>query len=503
MVLVLGTSGAIHSNKINSREAINRYHSTIIKAKLSPTIRSLSPNFVCSNVNAVRVKSWDDRNYWSAVNQLNPAIIRIPGGEGSSYWDWRKGGIIDNLGDLPGSVSEFLDNQRDRSYNASKLEDLQPGFQENNKIPLFVLNMLSDDLPSQLAMLKQARDLGMPVKYIELGNEFYFPLENYLAVFPKPKDYTKTANLWLGAIKKEFPTAEIAVLGVAQTNKRKSSRIYQWNKEVVTNSLPFADAITIHTYPRNGLVNREFDTQKYPYFKDADVRFILGEPFRNWQKISQIIDRFPDNKKIWVTEYNLMEDIRATSGEKQQRIAGSWIHGIYTLSMSLLFLEDDRIDLACNHMLIGSSQFSTILANEGSFIDPSHKDIKSQPLTLSANGKTHKLLGNAMSGMTQARKINFDRQDNLMGNNGISYPALYGWKFSDQDQSGTALLLNLSSRPIKLEITSLFTGAINYQTISGSPTDLVTKPGILEQKTGKMENNIVLPAYSVTKMSNN
>ncbi len=498
-ILIVGTALAI--NNISPRATTANANLSRTKAELSPLVRPLSANFVCSNVNSIRVESWRDRRYNQAVDKLNPAMIRIPGGDESNYWDWRKGGTIKDLSKLPEGLPSFLSSSKDRLYDSSKLADWQAGLQDK-QTPLFVLNMLSDSLESQLEMLKKARDLGMNVKYIELGNEFYFPTENYLSVFPEIEDYTAEANRWISAIKKEFPQAKIAVMGVAKPGNYVIGRVYRWNKEVIKTSLPQADAITIHTYPRNNLVNRDISTDEYPYFEQEDIPYVFSGLFQNWENVSQVIDSFPDNKKIWVTEYNLLEDIHATEGEKQQRVAGSWLHGMYAVLMGLLFLEDSRIDLACNHMLIGSSQFSSILAHKNSFIKPNDKSIKSRPLSLSATGSSLKLFADATEGMNQAQKIKFNNNP-VAGKNKSTYSSLYGWVFTNNKKGKKSLVVNLSSRPIEVNISSLFPQGTNYESISGSPRDLVVRPGILNQKTDNAKQKIILPAYSVTKMSNN
>ncbi|MGB5709657.1 MAG: hypothetical protein WBM44_01920, partial [Waterburya sp.] len=212
-------------------------------ATLSPSIRPLSANFVCSNVNSLRVKSWHDQKFRNSLNKLNPSMIRIPGGAESNYWDWQKGGLIEDISNLPEGLPPFLAG-KDRRYTASKLKDFQAGFKANDLTPVFVLNMLTSDLESQLKMLQTARDLGMQVKYIELGNEFYFATKNYRKKFPRPEDYAKTANQWIFVIKQEFPEAKIAVVGSGSRGKNRSSRRYKWNEKIIATTLPFADAIT-------------------------------------------------------------------------------------------------------------------------------------------------------------------------------------------------------------------------------------------------------------------
>ncbi len=504
-ILLLETTSCINNKKSNLSLAQKKQFSTqsntqeLSIATLSPSIRSFSPNYVCSNVNSLRVKSWDNQKFWNSVNKLNLRTIRIPGGAESNYWNWQKGGLIEDINNLPEGLPHFLSN-KDRQYTASKLQDFSAEFKTNGLTPVFALNMLTSNLKSQLKMLQTARDLGLPVKYVELGNEFYFGTKNYRKMFPRPENYAKTANQWISAIKKEFPEAKIAVIGVGSRGKNRSSRDYQWNEEIIATSLPLADAITIHKYPSNGLVNRKISTEKYPYFLKEDVPLILGEPFKSWYKTSNTISDFPENKKIWVTEYNLIERINTTQEAKRQRVVGSWIHGMYALSMGLLFLEDPRIDMACNHMLIGSSQFSTILKNEKSFNNPSDKNAVSQPLALSATGSALKMLGDATEGMTNAQRIDFANNPILTGKDEFPFPALYGWMFTNQKQQNS-LILNLSPRQIEVVISSFFPEKINYKILSGSPRDLITKPGILQEKIGKTEQNIILPPYSITQMN--
>jgi hypothetical protein len=170
--------------------------------------------------------------------------------------------------------------------------------------------------------------------------------------------------------------------------------------------------------------------------------------------------------------------------------------------MSLLFLEDPRIELICNHELIGKFYFASILEDEKSFINPLDQSRLGAAYNLSATGSALSLLGNATEGMTSAQKINFSKNITLTGNDEFQYPALYGWMFSN-GKDKNSIITNLSDRNIEIEISSLFNQAINYETISGSPRDLITKPGILKEEKGSIKETIILPPYSVTKLSSN
>ena len=470
----------------------------ILQAKLGKS-RDLSPDFMCYNVNATQVADWQNEDFITAVNQLSPSSLRIPGGDVGNYWNWRRGGLIENIAGLPKGLPYFL-RFNARKYTAGKLEEFKTSLAVTDTKPIFMLNMLTDDLPSQLSMLRTARDLGMEVKYIELGNELYFNIPNYKKTFPNPRSYGLEAKAWTKAIRQEFPDAEIAVVGVVPPPD-KPPRLQHWNKVMRGTVLPDVDAITLHLYNDHGLADAE-PTGDYPYFDEADVATILGEPFRNWQNLLNEGNyrAIPKDKQIWITEYNLFEDIFSSGSEPIPRVAGSWTHGLYNLAMSLLFLEESRIESVCNHSLTESSIFGAILNTEDSFVNPADPEMKATPMSLSATGTALSLLGTATKSMTSAASLDFSSATQLQGKGNFTYPALYGWQFSSSS-SQQGIVINLDKRSQTVDLSGLFDTA-SYQQIWGFPRDLVNNPEVLQETTGETNGEIALPPYSVTRWAN-
>ena len=471
-----------------------------IKASVSNISRPVSEKYACFNVNSLLVKSWSDPEFWQAIVKVDPKLLRVPGGTESNYWDWQKGGLIENVREeMAGYPINF--RETDLKYDRSKLEDIQVGINETKTTPIFVLNMASSSLESQLEMLRVAQDLGMPIEYVELGNEFYFSLPNYERVFPTPDDYAQTAREWIDAIKQEFPSAEISLVGVAASSKD-SRREQNWHQSLLDTTMEQADAVTLHIYNGHGLESSVEDDADYPFFNSEEVPIILGQPFRKWQGL-QKNERFgliPDNKEIWITEYNLFEQIFDKQNEDaKQRVMGSWAHGLYTLTSSLLFLEDSRIAIACNHVLTGNSRFAAIFDREKSFINPSDENVRVQPMTLSATGWTLSFLGQASSGMKQAQKIDFSGVPTLVGKKDFEYPALYGWMFENNTDS-QAVIVNLSDKELKVDLEQLFANPTQYEQIAENPQTLVTGNEIVKMQNGTASNEIVLPAYSATRL---
>jgi hypothetical protein len=470
-------------------------------ASLESSERSLSDNFMCFNLNSVLVPSWQDTSFLQFVNQLNPSMLRIPGGEVANYWDWQRGGIIRDVSGLPEGLPNFL--QGHGNYTASKLEDFQAGLKATDTTPLFVLNMLTSDLESQMEMLRTASKLGMTVKYIELGNEFYFGTQNYRQVFPNPQDYAQTTSQWITAIRQEFPDAEISVLGTVPNPEKEARRIQNWNRIMLKSALPKADAITLHYYRLSGLDNKDIPEQhqNYPFFTAEDVPIILGEPFKNWQDYQneQNFQLIPEDTKIWITEYNINEPIGKRIKEGYEpRIMGSWAQGMSVMVMSLLFLEDQRVDIICKQLLFGNFRATAILQTESIPIAP-NQTIATTP-SLSNTGIGLRLLGNATEGMTTAQKIKFSNNPTLTGKEGFSYPALYGWMFGNGKER-RAVMMNLSDQTINVDLSSVFSGSVNYEKISGDPRTLVTEPGVLKEETGSVSGQITLPGYAIVKLA--
>jgi hypothetical protein len=55
--------------------------------------------------------------------------------------------------------------------------------------PMFDLNVMTAPLSDQIAMLRSAQQVDkLPVKYVELGNEFYLCDTDYVQAFPTAQD---------------------------------------------------------------------------------------------------------------------------------------------------------------------------------------------------------------------------------------------------------------------------------------------------------------------------
>lgn len=485
------------------------------KASVSSSAQPIASDLMCFAVNSVETPSWHSAHFLETTKQLRAKVLRIPGGEVANYWDWERGGIIEDdsplMDGLPDGLPEYMRYDA-RAYTGSKIADYSAGLKATNTRALFVLNMLTSDLGAQIDMLSAAARSGIEIKYLELGNEYYFGIPNYTDKFPTPESYGETAKVWIGYLRDIFPDIKISVFGVA-AGSHSSEREVQWNQALLKTALPVADAIALHIYAEPGLDPNGFSTQSYPAFDERDFSTIFGEPFKHWSEMRKFasFEAIPADKEIWITEYNLIEDIFGNNynSGRRPRVMGTWAHGLYALSMNLMFLEEPRVTITCNHDLAEDFKFGAILPHENSFHVSDAQAFPVDPMTLSATGQALQLLGETAEGMTQILALDFADSPQLTGKDSYTYPALYGWQFeaplkkADAEEASRALgaiVLNLSSEIVELDLADVAFKGADYRQISADPRTLVTHASALKSQQGIASSTVTLPPHSVTKL---
>jgi hypothetical protein len=490
---------------------------TIVVGADAKTTRTVPGGFFGYNDQSAMSLNRQDPDLLNAISKVRAQVMRFPGGQNGNYWDWQTG--------LPiGNYDTGITMHKDA--HPRKLEDLKREAGLLHYTPVFMLNVLTDpqckppagglcqytpsspNLDYQLQMLQAAQKLGIPVKYVELGNEYYlsngkFTGLGYTSVYPdpiKPGDplastvYARLATQWIAAIKKQFPHALVAAVGT--TTSGKNARRNSWNRGLFP-ALQGADAITMHTYIRTAV------PKGTKVFDEAAAETMLATPFSNWASIRQDIAAVPKSVPIWFTEYNL--------GDMSEPVWGTWAHGLLTATMTMLFLEEPRVVMMLKHDLISGGVFGEFFgpakgfatSGGGKYTPPSNPP-PTTPFGRTASNMTMDEIARAAASATKAQRLNFPGAP-LLNGSGTPYPALYGWSF----QAGAArrvVVLNLSNRPLTIDVNALRLGGASYDQISGAPFTYVTgglsgSPSNLIEKKGALAGRTcALPAYSVTRI---
>jgi len=463
---------------------------------------SINDHFNGFNTQMMRGPSWHDAGFIEKVKQLHPKTIRYPGGTVASYWDWKTGWLMEG--------KELKMDWERIKKNPNTLDDLKFACDATGALPILVLNMMNSDLAYQMEMLRYARKIGLPVKYIELDNELYLSEPFYVKKFPGGRDYAIAANEWISAIKKEFPDARIGVVGYSARENVKSTKKYperraNWNREVLS-TIKNADAMTFHVYGGSGLnflsrsevdedseVAGKQEIYQQAFEAKGSIDFILGLPFTRWGT-SKAYDYqiLPANMSAWVTEYNLFE--------KEGVLAGTWAHGLYALIQTLSFMEDSKTELICYHNLTTSAQFAAIFSSNEGFAKASRKPA-TQSFGFTAAGMCLSLSGEAMMEGGKATKLKFEDNAQIKSLRGKTYPGLNGWQIKKGNET-KIIVVNLSSSSIKVDFSKAISSNATYKQLTSDVRKQIANESDVTKNTGN-GSMINLPGYSVTLIEQN
>lgn len=249
-----------------------------------------------SIVSPINVERILDPDLWERLRSFPTRLIRVPSGTAAQWIDWRTGDFID----APGSPFATVDPER-RGITMADWAEL---IESTGAVPVWDLNVLTSTLDDQIDMLTDAERHGLPVRFIELGNELWDIRGPYVERFPTGSAYADEMNRWIPVIRERFPDARIAVAGAdpadATFNELLGERYRDWNASVL-GTIRDVDAIVIHQYW--GLADNA------PPGSDVDQTLATG--LAHWSEMRRLTMEALDdagglgeNIEVWITEWN-------------------------------------------------------------------------------------------------------------------------------------------------------------------------------------------------------
>ncbi len=449
--------------KTKSTGTINAAAPTV-HVSLAPGARTLSGQFFGYNLDSGTAKAWQtDPALVQQTADMAPGTLRYPGGALSNYWNWTTGWY----GTRPsGKNGKYIDPG---SYQFS-LQDLKQLVVASGATPIFDVNIMTATLNSQVAMLRAAQHLGLTVRLIELGNEFYLSKPDYLHAFPTPLTYAQRVAAWIPVLHKDFPEAQIAAVGYAQILKS-TLRESTWNATVLQTA-PGLQTLTMHVYlhPRNAL----------GVAGSQQTNQVLALPFSQWDLLEQhSLQTLPPNTNIWITEFNMMNNVTGLNGKLTfPPPQGTWTQGLFAGTMDLLFLHDPRIAVVDYHALVG---------NYGGY-----GAVNPETGQLSPSGAVQQLIHRAAASMTFSEPLAFAGGPMLLG----KYPGLVGCIFRNAAGTIDAVVINLSNQAVSLQLPQLLSKGMVQDEIQGAPS--ANKADELKTRQAHASNVVALQPYAVT-----
>lgn len=410
-------------------------------------VKKINPDAYGVNTQTAAGPSWDDPKFMDLIKQLSPGNMRYPGGTIGNYMNWQTGQYMEQDLRDPEKIAPKIPIKGitgTNIINTYRLEEFKNGIKASGATPIFMVNMLTDTLGNTKKMLAHAVELGLKVKYIELGNELYLSFHNggnaqtgilgdYTTPFhfPTAKSYAEEAQRWVRELKAIYPDAEFAYNAVIDKPKElwfnSSPRTVEWNN-VMKNSDIGADAVILHLYTSvNGSKCGE----------DALCRSL--NEVADFKRFVEI--EFP-GINVWVTEYNISA-AKMENGNYRNPFVGQWIHGINTLLMTTELLLIPQVELMSFHNIAAGVTAALVYeqATKIPLFQGSAESVTAQPLTFSAGGYTLSLLGSAMSGAEQVQRLITNTEGKIKCESG-EIESIYGYLFEGQHRR--ALIVNMS-----------------------------------------------------------
>lgn len=432
---------------------------TEITARLGAA-RSLPPDFYGVNFDYGGASSYAaDGKIDSQLAALNPGTLRYPGGSQANFFQWHLGYPVN-----PPSGPRCATSPTRHFYRFT-LADLRKAYRATGATPVFDLNVMTSTRACQISMLRRARQLGLPVKYVELGNEEYLSGDDYPAYVRNAATYGRAVAGYVKALHHDFPRVHVGAVGAARNN---TPRARTWNHnmlEAARTARGLPDAVILHMYTSD---NKALTRSK--------LAGLFVDPYLKVSGVNRVIRALPTARPVWITEYNLRRYHPANRNPAQT-----------TYAEALIVAEMDL--LLASH--VGKAQFVDFWSSFGANASNSYAGSAARPV-LTPGGLALSLVDQAARGVRRSWPIVFTGAPNLGKS---SKPALIGERFSTTAE----VLVNLSSRTLTIKAGAAVPAHAPYEqvTYSGSPAAQVAAASSLTKSHGTTSSTVRMAPYSI------
>jgi hypothetical protein len=509
----VGSSSIVVSNNIITTTCQD--NGILITTSLDPAIKDKTKLDIGFNRRSDNGNWWSDNSFKGLVSEMNPDVVRYPGGTQANYWDWRTGKFIDNTDKTWGANTEVL-----------KIPQFVKAIPERTKI-IYVVNIARPtpstgvNVNASEAVLKSNATLDLKINdmlaaiaefgaqgklpdAIELGNEFYFGnteagifeiqeigglfYGGWDAINQRPfqanskkdatqfiaKFYLEQCNKIVAAIKAKYPNMKFALIATRLEANAQAREV--WNNTIFNelNSNPIyatlkknIDAVTQHHY----LSDNYGDQTVINNIPTAKVAIAEGIQYPIERQADY--DLVPSLYKIWLTEYGVTKtnaDLTWASGLRYAALVHSWIsRGSKIGQLDYHYISD------ANVVKVGS------------------------PMKLASIGIAAKMVAKAFADMTEMQEIIFNNNPNNVNNT----KALYGYKFKNANKEAV-LIINIGETNFQqVPFNNLFRysgQAVMTQYYSNAPfvSDVFEGSPNIVFSSGNVSNFVGLNNFSIT-----
>lgn len=428
-----------------------------------------------SIVQPVNVELLLDERLQQQLARFPVGLIRVPSGTAAQWLDWHSGRFIDH----PASPFAAVPGER----RGITLADWRELLERTGAQPVWDLNVLNATLEDQLAMLHRARSLGLPVHYVELGNELWDPRSIYPTRFPSGQAYASQMGDWIRALRREFPDVRIALSGADPADEIFSStlgpRFNDWNQQVST-QLEGADALAIHPY-------WILPGGQPP---GSDIAATLTAGLDHWQRFRAVaLAALPPNVEVWLTEWNKAGHF-ASSGTQ------IWAQALSVVAVGLEQLLEPRVTISLVHNIVDGTGNPHDIGVATVFPSFANGSGGSTELGRTALGHALPQLFTAIGPGATVRRLTIAGVPAIGGHDGVRGILIGG-------RRPGALLVNLTAESVSVEVPPELGSRPSFRMVAAAPA---AQPGWVatdrvDTTEGRVHGRLELTPYSVTRIS--
>ena len=225
---------------------------------------------------------WGNSNLNTAINTYFPmSNIRFPGGTVGNYYNYQTDTFYLN-GNTPNNLTNFANNGY--TFNYSGYKDLVIN---SGATATLMFNVLTNTPAESQAEYQNRLASGLPIKWIEMGNEMYAS-GNQTGNITDVSSYITHTQQMATAIKSVNPNAKVAVCLEKEDFENGS-----WN-EVISEQQTYFDAATLHNYIAVGT----YFYSKYDSYSMFNSYKVSMKRFTDYATL------FP-NKPLLLTEWGI------------------------------------------------------------------------------------------------------------------------------------------------------------------------------------------------------
>jgi hypothetical protein len=385
---------------------------------------------------------------------LEPATIRWPGGTEANFYDWHSGQSTQKPTKTPFTLG-----------------DLAAACRASGAVPIFDLNVLSPanrtNPSDQIAMLQAAQRLGLPVRYVEVGNELYSNAPGVPEAFPDGTTYARTVSIYVQALHQAFPGVQVAADTIPfAADERERSWDAQLLAAATGSGAP--DALVVHFYP--GLYQKPFVL--------SDVPALFENLFSSVQQLSQAIQGL-GTRPVWLTEYNMRGPYSLFRKEGMPPAEKDYAHELYLAAFAAMLPRVPGVALVDNWTALADGFY-------GAWQNPSAPH-------LSPAGQAVQMVNSAAKGASRAESVSLPGVPQLPG----GQPGVVAESFVRPGMTPSALIVNLTSNRVTVPTGGWLVPGSHYEQVSGLPT---TSEAVAPVPVSAVvsSGSLVLPPWSIS-----